>query len=151
MSLQAAEVDGHVAAEFDADHVVIAGVRRRRPADVDRRDVGDRTHDRFGVQEAGGQRTIVARRAHGDRQALQRPAVRRGIAEPDLQGFLDRNPVRQRLAPALPALFNVDGEAALSHACYHLPPAGQYSPNPGWPVRRHPLVARAALMRIVRK
>src|SRR5690606_1801068 len=91
--LEALEVDLDAGRELDA-HDVDQAVRGRLPARRDARDLLALANDAFGEQKAHRELSVVARRAHRDRDAfLGAAAVGPRVAEPDLERFLGRDNV----------------------------------------------------------
>ena len=108
MPLQAIEINNHPGLEFDPYDIDIAAVRRGWSAGFHQCDVRVLMNDGFRVQKAGGKFGVIPGRTHRDRDVVFRSTIGRLVAEPNLQGLFDGNPIvprppRGAIRPARPA------------------------------------------------
>jgi internalin A len=87
MTLEFDEIDGDVFIEGDTDQVAGGDIGVGGFAMVLRKDHGGIGNDAFRKQKAPGQFCVIARRAHGDGNALFDAMRRRSVDESDLQWF----------------------------------------------------------------
>ena len=100
MPLQSTEIYLDISRQIDSNDIVISGIGCRRSTGFDRRNVRGVVNDRFCVQEARRQFSVVARRAHRNRNAAGRAAIRCRIPQSNLERFLHGHAVVKRLRDA---------------------------------------------------